>query len=109
MLELNEIRKLLQKDVITKYEWGDYQNTLFKTLAESKHSYEVEGHTFTREEQYGGEGKGDEYWVVFSVSKDDEKRFYKIPGWYSSGYGSELEPYNTFEVKPEQKTIIVWE
>jgi hypothetical protein len=63
-------------------------------------------HKFEYVQQYGGEGLGDEYWYIFSVEANEgEKKFYKIPGWYQSHYGSEMDTDDTFEV--EQKEVVV--
>ena len=108
MLELTRIRQALNEETIIKCRYGEYEHAIISPLEHSGKEVDVDGYTFKQEEQYGGEGLGDEYWVVFSVSKDEEKEFYKIPGWYSSGNGSELEPENTFKVKSEEKIINVW-
>lgn len=61
-------------------------------------------------EQYGGEGMGDEYWVVFSVENDDVKKFFKLDGWYASYNGHEFDNFLDFnEVIQVEKTINVWE
>ena len=79
------------------------------TIIQEEYSFSVEGHLFKWEEQFGGEGQGDNYWIVFSVEKEGIQKFYKIPGWYSSNYGSELEVSSTYEVKAVEKTVTVWE
>ena len=74
-------------------------------------SFEYEGHKFNFEEQYGGEDMGSEYWIVFSVTNlanAGDVVYYKVPGWYQSHYGSELEWDSLFEVKSVKKTISVW-
>lgn len=59
---------------------------------------------------YGGEGMGNEYWVVFSLTKGDVTKYFKKEGSYSSYGGdgglfdADLEPVN-----PKAKVIIVWE
>ena len=49
-------------------------------------------------DSFGGEGQGDEYWVVFSVGQGDTKRLFNTPGWYASYEGSELQVDDIFEV-----------
>jgi hypothetical protein len=72
-------------------------------------SFEFNGFTFKREEVYGGgEGDGEEYWAVFSVSNGDETRYFKADGWYASYEGGYIEWENFFEVRSEKKTIDVW-
>lgn len=61
-------------------------------------------------EQYGGEGMGDSYWVVFSVENDGLKKFFKLDGWYASYNGHEFDNFLDFnEVIQVEKTIKVWE
>lgn len=59
-------------------------------------------------DDYGGEGQGDEYWVVFSVTKGDVTRHFRMDGWYQSYNGGEFDG-DLKEVRPKQKTITVWE
>lgn len=63
----------------------------------------------TSVEQFGGEGLGSDYYVIFKMLFNNEETFWKIPGWYQSFQGSELEVYNTFQVVPKEKTITVFE
>jgi hypothetical protein len=60
-------------------------------------------------EQHGGEGEGDEYWVVMKATVGEEVSFWKVPGWYASYHGAELEYDQTFEVEEVDKVIKVWE
>lgn len=57
---------------------------------------------------YGGEGKGDEYWVVFSLMEGDVTRYFRKDGWYQSYSGGELDGELT-EVNPVAKVVTVWE
>lgn len=58
---------------------------------------------------YGGEGQGDEYWVVVKiVGHDGTERFFRKDGWYQSYSGGELDG-NAHEVKPQQKVVTVFE
>lgn len=62
------------------------------------------------EEQFGGEGQGDTYWVVFSLERDGEKKYFKLDGWYASYNGHEFEDfYDFYEVKQVEKVVKVWE
>ena len=68
-----------------------------------------DGLTIYCAEQFGGEGEGEEYWCVMSVTdKAGEETFWKVPGWYASHHGSELEIENIFEVVLKEKVIKVW-
>jgi hypothetical protein len=55
------------------------------------------GYFFKNVEQFGGEGKGDQYWVVFSVTHNDEVSYFKINGWYASYDGVTIDEWDFFE------------
>ncbi len=57
------------------------------------------------EAQYGGEGMGDAYWVVVSLSDGNTTRYFRKDGWYASYDGGSLDG-DTFEVAPREKTIV---
>jgi hypothetical protein len=57
-------------------------------------------------EDFGGEGHGDQYWFVFTVTDGETTRHVKVDGWYASYSGGEYDEW--FEVKPEQKMVTVW-
>jgi hypothetical protein len=59
-------------------------------------------------EDYGGEGQGDDYWVVFSLDDGTTKRFFRMDGWYQSHAGGEFDG-DLREVSPKAKVITVWE
>lgn len=69
--------------------------------------FEVDGYTFTHIGQHGGEGEGDQYYVVFKVSKDGVDRYFKWSGWYASYDGGHLE--DIFEVTPKEVTVTRYE
>lgn len=117
-MTLQDIKNALNDDQVgQKPDWRDKTKMREITgydgvglLRDEEASFTVDKYVFSPEESFGGEGQGDDYWVVFSVSEEGEpKKFYKIPGWYASHHGGELEVSNTFEVKAVQKTITVWE
>jgi hypothetical protein len=59
--------------------------------------------------EYGGEGKGDQYWMVVSLSDSETTRYFRKDGWYSSyGEGGSLDG-NTYEVFPAEKVVVVYE
>lgn len=60
-------------------------------------------------DRYGGEGKGEDYWLVLKViGEDGSERFFKRTGWYASYGGSELDG-PTEEVTPVERPTIFWE
>ena len=59
------------------------------------------------EDNYGGEGQGDDYWSVYSFTRGDEKVYVKFNGWYASYNGAEFTEW--FFVEPKEKVITVFE
>jgi hypothetical protein len=70
---------------------GDYDGFTAKVVAE-----------------YGGEGQGDAYWVVVSISDGETARYFRRDGWYASYDGGNLDGPTT-EVAPQEKMIVVYE
>ena len=66
------------------------------------------GYVIKSEDGYGGEGKGDSYWGVFSVKFASEVTFFKISGWYASYEGSHIDPYDLDEVEKVEVTKYEW-
>ncbi len=61
--------------------------------------------TVTCVAQYGGEGMGDDYWIVVHFPKFDT---YIRVGWYASYDGGYLDG-TPYIVEPKQRTITVYE
>lgn len=59
------------------------------------------------ENNYGGEGQGDDYWSVYSFTRGNEKVYVKFNGWYASYNGAEFNEW--FFVEPKEKVITVFE
>ena len=59
------------------------------------------------ENNYGGEGQGDDYWSVYSFTRGDEKIYVQFNGWYASYNGAEFTEW--FFVEPKEKVITVFE
>lgn len=59
-------------------------------------------------DSFGGEGEGDQYWMVISVSDGETTRYFRRDGWYASYDGGYLDG-DTYEVSPREKTITVYE
>lgn len=62
---------------------------------------------FKHEDNYGGEGMGDDYWSVYSFTDGKETVYIKFDGWYQSYNGSEFTEW--FFVEPKQKTVTIFE
>ena len=58
------------------------------------------------EDNYGGEGQGDDYWSVYSFARGDEKIYVQFNGWYASYNGAEFTEW--YFVEPKEKVITVW-
>lgn len=69
---------------------------------------EIDGYILTCIEQYGGEDCGLTYFVVFSIEKDMQKEIYRCDGYYYSYDGVTIDPWDSYEVEPQEKTIIEW-
>jgi hypothetical protein len=67
-----------------------------------------DGLTAERVAEYGGEGDGDQYWVVISITDGLTTRHFRKNGWYASYDGGYLDG-DTSEVKAKEKTIVVFE
>lgn len=52
--------------------------------------------------RFGGEGKGDAYYVVFQIGD----KFYRVDGYYSSWEGVNWDSAEPYEVKPVEVTVI---
>lgn len=76
-------------------------------LKNSSIPIKINDYVAKRVDEYGGEGQGDDYWVVISFEKEGQVSYWKFQGHYASYYGSELD--TVFEVKPEQKMVVVYE
>lgn len=115
---LEKIKEILKQNPQVEYNYL-YQDKL-KTSSEElvellKYRYlkidefNVDDLTLKVEEVFGGsEGDGEEYYIVFSATSGAETKYFKIPGWYQSYHGRELEINNTHEVVPAEKVIRVW-
>lgn len=67
-----------------------------------------DGLTAKKEAEYGGEGQGDQFWLVISISDGLTTRYFRRDGWYASYDGGYLDT-DTFEVRPAEKTVVVYE
>jgi hypothetical protein len=105
--DIEQFRYVEPKEIEHTFDLSDGVWSLTEVL-ESGTAY-IEGFgTFDKVASYGGEGQGDDYWFVFSVtSPTGEQRTYKLAGWYASYDGGEYD--NLFEVFPKQVMVTQWE
>jgi len=62
---------------------------------------------WTEVDQHGGEGEGGSYHTVKHFTKHDV--YIRLDGFYTSYDGTDFSDYELQEVKPQQKTITVYE
>lgn len=84
--------------------WGGFYELLYEM---NQHDFEGLG-TVTLLDQFGGEGQGDDYWIVFSVESDGDTQIFRRNGYHASFDGSYLDG-PTQEVVQKEKLITVWE
>jgi len=87
------------EEKISEFEEAGYESTygggVYYDLKGEQEDIEVTGFgTLKFVDEYGGEGSGDEFWVVFKVGD----QFFRKEGWYASYDGGELDG-ELYEVK----------
>jgi hypothetical protein len=60
------------------------------------------------EKQHGGEGMGDDYYIILRVTDDTTTRYFQKNGYHASHDGSYLDG-SLEEVKPVQRTVTFFE
>lgn len=58
------------------------------------------------EEDFGGEGQGDQRYVVWSIGEGDAKQYFKVSGYYASWDGTTWDDLTPYEVEPFERTVI---
>lgn len=61
-------------------------------------------------DEFGGEGQGDEYWVVSRIQnkRTGESFFIKFDGYYSSWEGSDFSNNDWNVVAPKEVKVVQW-
>jgi hypothetical protein len=54
---------------------------------------------------FGGEGKGEEYWILFKVGEE----LFKVDGYYSSWDGVSWDNAELYKVAPVEVTVIEYQ
>ena len=97
-------------------------NGVNKETAECFNGYELEecfygkdgfdygGFNIILEDEFGGEGQGDDIWKVFKIEdmETKEKTYFKVRGYYDSWNGTDWDGTITL-AKPVEVTVIQWE
>lgn len=61
-------------------------------------------------ENFGGEGQGDQRYIVFKLTDEfGDEHFFKVDGYYASYDGSSWDGSELYQVTPREKTITVYE
>jgi hypothetical protein len=97
-------------DIEDEDNWSnlDDNESAWKQAKYEGSEYTADGFTAKREAEFGGEGEGEQYWVVVSLSDGNTTRYFRKDGWYASYDGGYLDG-ETYEVTPREKTITVYE
>lgn len=88
------------------FNWGiedGYSKYDSDEITEFRNELSDAGITFAREDNYGGEDMGSEYWSVYSFTKGDTAVFVKFDGYYQSFDGSTYEDFTFVKPMPVQK------
>ena len=72
------------------------------------YSVALPGYSVKEEDQEGGEGQGENYYIVYKVSDDHESILVKVNGFYSSEEGVDWSYGDAIEVLPFEKTVRAW-
>jgi hypothetical protein len=60
------------------------------------------------EDEFGGEGKGDEYYYVWSITTKDGTQYFKVDAYYSSWNGTHWDDAELTEVEPVEVVKREW-
>jgi hypothetical protein len=102
-----------------EYLFAEYDAESFEDLADNgsawrEAKYESSEETFENltakvVSEYGGEGQGDQYWMVISLSDAQSTRYFRKDGYYASyGDGGNLDG-SIYEVKPAERLVTFYE
>ncbi len=90
------------KDAISEWEEENDRADFYDEVEYGDIELTIDGQTVTakNEEQYGGEGQGDEYWIVFRVAD----QLFEKDGYWQSWEGGEYDG-DLYEVEPYEVTV----
>lgn len=101
----------MRRDFVELIKNNDEYYDMYRECIDDKGGTEdIGGFQIEYVESFGGEGKGDTLWTVFSLERDGEKKYFKLDGWYASYEGGTYDDYYDFyEVEQVEKMVKVWE
>lgn len=84
-----------------------------EVIAEGAYSlagFELDGYTIdVAADVGGGEGDGEERYIVYSVTDGTKTRYFRYDGYYASWDGSTFENLEPRKVKAKKKVVVVFE
>lgn len=112
--EINEILKEiveLNKEIADGRSLPDYIEDMFLLPATGAATGEItlpRGVSVSLQEQFGGEGKGEDWWAVYKVTKGEESAFIQFNAYYSSYNGHEYHDEDFLIVEPKEVMVTQW-
>lgn len=99
---ISNIFNQFKADEEDDYEISDFVKNELHYLDDENEDYKIQSSI----EQHGGEGEGEDYWMISRVlnKKTNEVFYIKFYGYYNSWEGTEWEGWKL--VKPYKKEII---
>jgi hypothetical protein len=102
------VRAEYEIDEDETFNFLDENSSIWKSVKYEGGKYTKDGLTADRVAEYGGEGDGDQYWVVISISDGTTTRYFRKDGYYASYDGGYLDG-DTREVKPAERLVVFYE
>lgn len=119
-MSIQKLKETVKEFLEAEYSEGDYGSitrTMFKSdypKEDSKWNGKFEHEVLAKAKElnlkvefvdnFGGEGCGDQYWSVYSFTKDNETVYVQFDGWYASYVGSEYNEW--FFVEPKEEVVV---
>lgn len=105
---INACKANMSKIEVLDFDEDDFNGGTMEEYFQSSRIIQPKGYKIKVEDSYGGEGDGDKYWAVYSISNTDTKdvQYLKFYGYYDSWNGTTWEDFSI--VEPKEETIIVY-
>lgn len=94
------------------YSADEYDSISQEIITESEYfgPFELDGYEIgVAADVGGGEGDGEERYVVFKIFNGTETRYFRYDGYYASWDGSTFDDLEPREVLAQEKVIVVFE